>query len=189
MRGRVARAVVLGLIAVGVAACSTGTGSSYRYDGSTTVGQTIPIDSRRPVGDVHGTLLAGGQFDIHDDSGAVTVLNLWGAWCGPCKVEVPQYDQLYRELHPSGVDFVGLDVKEVSRTDPTSFIADNEISYPNVYDPSAKTALQIGKLPTVTVGLPWTVVVDKHGRVAAVYVGEQQPADLRPVLQGLVAEP
>jgi peroxiredoxin len=69
-----------------------------------------------------------------------------------------------------------------------SFIQDNNITYPNVYDPDGKTALQLGKIPTASVGLPWTVVVDKQLRVAAVYVGEQQPADLKPVLQSLAGE-
>jgi hypothetical protein len=39
------------------------------------------------------------------------------------------------------------------------------------------------------VGLPWTVVVDKDQRVAAVYSGPVLPADLQPVLNSLIAEP
>ena len=48
-----------------------------------------------------------------------------------------------------------------------------------MWDPKAKTALELGKVP-LSVGLPWTVVVDKQQRVAAVYSGQVLPADLRP---------
>ncbi len=81
--------------------------------------------------------------------------------------------------------FVGLDVKD-TRSGATSFIKDNDITYPNVWDPKAKTALELGKVPMV--GLPWTVVVDKQQRVAAVYSGAVLPADLRPALTSLIAE-
>src|SRR5262249_32838209 len=105
---------------------------------------------------------------------------------GPCRVESAQFDSLYRKVKSNGVEFVGLDVKETTRSKPESFIKDNQITYPNVWDPKAKTAIQLGKVPMV--GLPWTVIVDKDQRVAAVYRGPVVPADLQPVLTSLTAE-
>jgi hypothetical protein len=39
-----------------------------------------------------------------------------------------------------------------------------------------------------SVSLPFTVIVDKQQRIAAVYLGAVQPADLRPVITGLARE-
>jgi thiol-disulfide isomerase/thioredoxin len=179
---------------VALTACSGGTdavdqsaGGQFRYVGTTAHGKTIAESQRKTVGDVSGELINGGQFNLDANKGKVTVLNFWASWCVPCQTESPQFDTLYQKLHPSGVDFVGLDVKENNKNAPLSFIKDNDITYPNVYDQKAQTALQIGKLP-LSIGLPWTVVVDKNLKVAAVYSGTQEPADLEPVLQSLLAE-
>jgi thiol-disulfide isomerase/thioredoxin len=136
---------------------------------------------------VSGELLGGGMFSLAAQKGKVVVLNFWGSWCGPCQIESPQFDSLYRTVKSKGVQFVGLDVKETTQSKPEAFIKDNHITYPNVWDPKAKSAIQLGKVPMV--GLPWTVVVDKDQRVAAVYSGPVLPADLQPVLNSLIAEP
>jgi thiol-disulfide isomerase/thioredoxin len=181
------------LTVAAVAACSggkdavdQGAGGQFRYHDVTAHGKAIAPADRKAVGKVSGDLLGGGPFSLAEQKGKVVVLNFWGSWCGPCQVESPQFDSLYRTVKGQGVEFVGLDVKETTRSKPESFIKDNQITYPNVWDPKAKTAIQLGKVPMV--GLPWTVIVDKQQRVAAVYSGPVQPADLRPVLTQLVAE-
>jgi thiol-disulfide isomerase/thioredoxin len=190
-----ARFVAVGAVAVVVSACSGGTNAvsqgtgNYRYVGTTAIRQVIPLADRKIAGDVNGPLLGGGHFDLLNNKGKVTVLNFWASWCAPCQTEAPQYDNLYRQLKPSGVEFVGLDVKEVNQDGPLSFIKANDITYPNLYDPGSKTALQIGKLPSRALGLPWTVIIDRNLKVAAIYAGAQQPADLEPVLKSLAAEP
>jgi thiol-disulfide isomerase/thioredoxin len=179
--------------ALTLTACSGGTDAvsqstgNFRYVGTTTRGKLIPESQRKIAGNVTGPLLSGGQFSLDANRGKVTVLNFWASWCIPCQTESPQYDNVYKAMKASGVEFVGLDVKENNKDAPESFIKDNAITYPSVYDQGGKTALQLGKVPLV-VGLPWTVVIDKAGRVAAVYSGPQQPADLQPALQSLVAE-
>jgi len=167
-------------------AVDQGAGGQFRYHDVTPHGKTISATSRKTVGKVTGELLSGGTFSLAAQQGKVVVLNFWGSWCGPCQIESPQFDSLYRKVKAKGVEFVGLDVKETTRSKPESFIKDNQITYPNVWDPKAKTAIQLGKVPMV--GLPWTVVVDKQRRVAAVYSGPVLPADLRPVLTSLIAE-
>jgi hypothetical protein len=55
-----------------------------------------------------------------------------------------------------------------------------------VYDEKAKTAQQLGNVPVAA--LPGTVIIDKLGRVAAVYVGSVLPKDLSPALDTLAKE-
>lgn len=180
-------ALVLAACSGGKDAVDQGAGGQFRYHDVTARGKTIPAADRRTAGNVSGGLLgSGGLFSLAAQKGKVVVLNFWGSWCGPCQLESPQFDSLYRKVKSNGVEFVGLDVKETTRSKPESFIKDNQITYPNVWDPKAKTAIQLGKVPMV--GLPWTVIVDKDQRVAAVYSGPVLPADLQPVLNSLTAE-
>jgi peroxiredoxin len=94
---------------------------------------------------------------------------------------------VYRAYKAKGVDFVGIDFKD-QRGKAESFVKDNDISFPIVYDQQGKTALQMGHLPAQ--GLPFTVLIDKQQRVAAVYTGDPlTPMDLEPVLNKQLAEP
>jgi peroxiredoxin len=161
-------------------------GGQFRYVGATAKGKTIPADRRKTAGAATGTLLDGGTWKLAALRGQVVVVNYWATWCAPCRIETPNLQKVYLANRSKGVDFVGIDVKETNPSTARAFVKDNAISYPIVDDEGAKTALQIGHLPLV--GLPNTVVIDKQGRVAAVYVGAVQPADLQPVLDALSAE-
>lgn len=161
-------------------------GGEYRFVSATHLGSVIAEQNRKPAGAVDATLMSGAPFTLAADKGQVVVLNFWASWCGPCKTETPQLDSLYRQVHSQGVDVVGVDVKEVSRAEATAFITDNNISYPMIWDEPDKTALELGHVSVQ--GLPFTVLIDKQQRVAAVYVGPVAPADLQPVLSSLVAE-
>jgi len=131
--------------------------------------------------------MAGEPFTLSSQKGKVVVLNFWASWCAPCQNEAPGLDDVYRQNKAKGVTIVGLDVKDFNKDNANSFITDKKITYPNVYDPTASSALQLGKVP-LSIGLPWTVVVDKQQRVAAVYTGQVLPKDLQPVLDTLTAE-
>jgi thiol-disulfide isomerase/thioredoxin len=186
---------LLAAATLAMAACTGGSdavdqsaGGQFRFVGATPNGKTIAAPSRKPAGNVSGQLLDGGNFDLAGQRGKVVVLNFWSSYCGPCRSESPNFDTIYRAMKGHGVEFVGLDVKEVNRDAPTSFIRDFKITYPSVWDPNAKTALQLGKLPVSAAGLPETVIVDKQQRVAAVYIGAVLPADLKPALTSLLAE-
>ena len=190
------RRILLGLVlatALLSSACSGGTdavdqtaGGQYRYVGATPKGKTIAEAKRKPAGRATGTLLGGGGWTLKSLNGQVVVLNYWATWCAPCRIETPNLQRVYTAWKPKGVTFVGIDVKEADRSPVRAFVKDNAVTYPIVFDEGAKTALQIGHLPLQ--GLPNTVVIDKQGRVAAVYVGNVLPADLEPVLASLTAE-
>lgn len=163
-------------------------GGQFKYIGTTPRGKTIAADNRKPVGRVTGELINGGSYDLAASKGKVVVLNFWASWCPPCRIEAPGFQALYAANKDKGIEFVGLDVKDPNRDAATSFLDENKITYPIVYDPNARTALQLGKVP-LSVGLPWTVVVDRNQRVAAVYSGQLLAADLEPVLKSLAGEP
>jgi thiol-disulfide isomerase/thioredoxin len=57
-----------------------------------------------------------GSFHLSDFGGKVLVVNLWASWCGPCRREIPDFEEVRGDYSGRGVEFVGLTV-ENSRTD------------------------------------------------------------------------
>jgi peroxiredoxin len=184
--------VVAAVAAVGLVACSGGSnavdqtaGGDFRFVGVTPRGKTIAPDKRKTAGAVTGSYLSGSQrFTLAGLKGQVVVFSYWGSWCGPCVVEIPAFDKIYRQYKTKGVQFVGVDIKD-ERGSAQSFVTDNNISFPILFDPLAKTSIQLGRVSVQA--MPSTVVIDKQGRVAAVYAGSMAAGDLEPVLNQLVA--
>ncbi|MDQ2749788.1 MAG: TlpA family protein disulfide reductase [Actinomycetota bacterium] len=189
-RTRFLAAVVLGGLlsaaCTGKDAVDQGAGGQYRFVQGTGVGKTIAAAQRKPAGGFTGELLNGGTLALAQSAGQVTVINFWATWCGPCTVETPQFDAVYRSNKARGVAFIGIDTKETSTGAAKAFIADNDISYPIVSDEKGETAVALGKIPAL--GLPFTVILDRHQRVAAVYLHSLTAKDLQPVLDMLIAE-
>jgi thiol-disulfide isomerase/thioredoxin len=161
-------------------------GGEYRFVSGTPTGQTIPVADRKSAPGVDGTLLSGGNWDLQAHRGKVVVLNFWASWCPPCRVESPDFDQVYRATKADGVDFVGVAVKD-RKADSAQFVASHKISYPSLFDPTGRSTVQRFRDLRVG-GFPFTIIVDKQGRVAAVYVSALLQQDIQPVVTRLAAE-
>ena len=186
-----AAGAALAAVALGATGC-TGknavdqSGGQYRFVTGNELGTTYAAGGRKPAGNFVGTLLDGGALRLSEDAGKVVVINYWATWCGPCTTETPNFDKVYRAYQGKGVAVIGVDTKDSPSSKAATFVRLNAISFPIVYDESGQTALQLGRIPALS--LPFTVLIDKHQRVAAVYLQPLAPKDLEPVLDKLLAE-
>jgi thiol-disulfide isomerase/thioredoxin len=60
--------------------------------------------------------LESGSFHLSDFGGKIIVINLWASWCGPCRREIPDFEEVRGDYSKRGVEFVGL-TTENPRTD------------------------------------------------------------------------
>jgi thiol-disulfide isomerase/thioredoxin len=167
--------------------CSSGSdavdvsnGGDFRFVQATPSGEVIPPEDRATAPEFSGTLLGGGSFSSAELAGDVAVLNFWGSWCAPCRVETPQFDEVAEDLAGEGVQFLGINVKETSEQFATAFVERFSISFPSLSDPRGEIALAFRDYPANAI--PSTIVLDRQNRVAAVYTGEVAQDDLRRVL-------
>jgi thiol-disulfide isomerase/thioredoxin len=161
-------------------------GGEFRYVAATPAGEVIPEDDRASAPEFGGTLLNGDDFSSTQLADQVAVLNFWGSWCPPCRVETPQFSEVSEEYGDAGVQFLGIDVKEQDKQFADAFVADKGISFPSLFDPRGEVALAFrGLNPNA---IPSTIVLDREYRVAAVYTGEVKQDDLRAVLDRVLAE-
>lgn len=181
------------LAALALVGCSTGSGAvdvnnggEFRFVEGTPAGEVIPVGKRASAPDFSGTLLGGGDFSSSELAGRVAVINFWGSWCPPCRVETPEFSEVAADLADDGVKFLGIDVKETSEQFAQAFVDRFAISYPSLYDPRGEVALAFRGYPANAI--PSTIVLDTDGRVAAVYTGSVAQDDLRRVLDSVLGE-
>lgn len=184
---------MLAAAVLALAACTGGkdavdqtAGGQFRFVSGNSSGKLIVPADRKKAGEFSGDGLDGGTVSLAQNAGKVVVVNFWATWCGPCQTETPQFDAVYRQNKAKGVTFIGVDTKETSRDAARAFVKDNDITYPIMWDEQARTAVALGKIPAL--GLPFTVLIDKQQRVAAVYLQKLTAKDLQPVLDKLIAE-
>jgi thiol-disulfide isomerase/thioredoxin len=176
-----------------LAGCSTGSdavdvnnGGEFRFVAGTPAGEVIPPDERASAPEFGGTLLDGERFDSAELDGQVGVLNFWGSWCAPCRVETPEFSEVAADLTDDGVQFLGIDVKETDEQFALAFVDRFDISFPSLYDPRGEVALAFRGYPANAI--PSTIVLDPQGRVAAVYTGTVSTEDLRSVIALILGE-
>ena len=176
-----------------LAGCSTGSGAvdvnnggEFRFVAGTPAGKVIPEGARAKAPAFSGTLLDGGAFSSRQLAGHVAVLNFWGSWCPPCRVETPEFQQVYADVKDRDVQFLGLNVKETDEQFAQAFVQSQGITFPSLYDPRGEVALAFRDYPANAI--PSTIILDREGRVAAVYTGPVQQGDLRTVLDRLMKE-
>jgi thiol-disulfide isomerase/thioredoxin len=187
------RAVPALLAGALLAGCSTGSnavdvnnGGEFRFVAGTPSGEVIAPDQRASSPEFSGELLDGDAFSSEQLAGQVAVLNFWGSWCAPCRVETPAFSEVAADVADDGVQFLGINVKETDPQFARAFVDRFEISFPSLYDPRGEVALAFRDYPANAI--PSTIVLDPEGRVAAVYTGEVSEEDLRTVLDRVLEE-
>ena len=172
--------------------CTTGpdavdvsNGGEFRFVAGTPDGEVIGEGDRASAPAFTGELMDGSDFDSAAVSGDVVVINFWGSWCAPCRVETPEFQRVYDEVAADGVSFLGINVKD-DRQLAQAFLDDKDITYPSVFDPRGEVALAFRDYPANAI--PSTIVLDQDGRVAAVYVAAVAADELRQVIDLLVAQ-
>lgn len=188
-------AAMVTLLGVLLAACSTGSdavisGGQFEFvspGGKTTIFYDPPEQRRKVTGFSGESLMEPGQqIRLSDYAGKVVVLNVWGSWCGPCRHEMPELQRVYDKTKDSGVQLLGIDVRDHARRAPMDFVNNIGITYPSIYDPPGRTLLAMKGYPHNIV--PSTIVLDRQHRVAAIFLKPLLESDLLPVIRRIAAE-
>jgi thiol-disulfide isomerase/thioredoxin len=178
-----------------LAGCATGTdavarGGTFEFvsPGGKTDIVYDPPERRGTVGDLSGDSLTepGTTVSLARYPDHVVVLNIWGSWCGPCRSEAADLVRVARETLDQRVQFIGIDVRD-SQQAGADFVHDFGLTYPSIFDPPGRTLFALKGIPRSVV--PLTIVLDRHHRVAAVFLHAVHEGDLLPVVQRVSTEP
>jgi cytochrome c biogenesis protein CcmG, thiol:disulfide interchange protein DsbE len=162
-RRRLRLLVVLGVVAVLVGAglwalVPTGRDGGAEPFAAPLVGTPAPA--------LAGPTLSGGRLDLVDLRGQVVLVNVWAAWCAPCRDELPVLSAAGRRLADRGLRWVGIDSRDGERQARELLAATGGDPASSVVDPDGRLAAA-WRVP----GLPATFVVDRAGTVRAARLG------------------
>ena len=125
---------------------------------------------------------------LADFKGQVVVLNMWGTWCGPCRIEMPTLAKLQASYANKGLKVIPLsgDVDDKVH-DAQDFIYAQD---PQSLEPFSDPEL-IGKTAALQiVGLPSTLIIDKQGHEVARLDGEASwdTPEVKALMDKLISE-
>lgn len=140
------------------------------------VGAPAPLAALHEQG---SELLPGGpaafEKRLEQLEGYPVVVNKWGSWCGPCRLEFPFF-QSQAVKRGKEVAFLGVDAIDPG-DGAEAFLAEYPVTFPSYVDPDEKIASAI----KAAGAFPQTVFYDRKGEIAHVrpgpYSDEQDLAD------------
>lgn len=125
----------------------------------------------------------GKDESLSQWKGKVLVVNFWATWCAPCREEMPMFTRIQRESGSKGVQFVGIAVDQADKV--KQFAAELGLNYPALI--GGYGAMELSKsLGNTIMALPFTVIVDREGRVAHTQLGPLKEQQLASILGQLL---
>lgn len=118
----------------------------------------------------------GKPVQLKDYLGKPVVINCWASWCGPCQMEMPDFEETFRELGEQ-IQFLMVNMTDGSRETvdiAAAFIADKGYTFPVFYDTDQDVAMTYG-----VYSLPTTYFIDAQGHAVAQATGAIDAATLQ----------
>ena len=119
----------------------------------------------------------GNAVQLSDYFGKPLVLNFWASWCGPCKSEMPAFQQAYEQ--EDGVQFllVNMTGGRETQADAEALLAQEGYTFPVLFDLDLDAATTYG-----VTALPTTYFLDAEGNLVAWAQGAINEQTLQQVL-------
>jgi peroxiredoxin len=122
-----------------------------------------PEKDRKPAAEFALEDASGKTIKLDDFRGKVVLLDFWATWCTGCKMEIPWFEAFQSAYSAKGFAVVGVSMDEDGWKVLRPFLDQHKIPYTMVLgdDPMSK---RYG-----IENLPDTFLIDRKGRVAALY--------------------
>jgi thiol-disulfide isomerase/thioredoxin len=125
--------------------------------------------------DVEGKSQALAQWQ-----GKVMVVNFWATWCRPCLEEIPEFIRMQEKLGNQGLQFVGIAIDDTIKV--REFALKYRMNYPVLIGEMG--AIELARVAgNKHGGLPFTVIVDRRGRLIGTELGGLNEQKLTAIIQ------
>ena len=125
--------------------------------------------------------LAGDTVTLARFAGKVTLVNFWASWCDPCREEFPHMADLYREFERKDFEIAAVS-DDVDRGAMVAFVRRYRPPFPILVGSGRMKAIYHYR------GLPYSVLLDRHGRVIERIFGFGGAAEFRELRDTIAKE-
>lgn len=115
--------------------------------------------------DLNGTLQPLSQW-----RGKPIMLNFWASWCKPCEEELPILQELHQRHQAQGARLVGIALDEPEAAQ--AMAEELGVEYPILVADFAEGMLLMEAYANIGGAMPYTVTIDRQGKVAARHWGK-----------------
>ena len=138
-------------------------------------------------------------LSLGDLAGKVTLINVWGTWCGPCIIEFPHLKELAEHFR-SEPDFRFVSISSSGGPGPDdadlaanteAFLREQQADFPAYADPLRETCNEIARVAGVAgVPYPTTLILGRDGKVRALWFGYRDglTTEMRDVIDAALRE-
>jgi thiol-disulfide isomerase/thioredoxin len=131
--------------------------------------------------------LNGKDVKLADTKGKVVIVDVWGTWCPPCRMEIPHFLALREKYKDKGFDVIGINYENGPKAGHKklieSFAKENGVTYTCLIGDD-KTREQIPDFQ----GFPTTLFLDRTGKVCYKHVGYAPMSVLDEIVKTLLAD-
>lgn len=115
----------------------------------------------------------GASVKLADMKGKAILLNYWATWCGPCKVEIPIFNELYAKYKDRGLVILGVSVDDDAPT-LREFVKKMPMHYPVLLAAEQQEVLEAAGNVWA---YPTSFFIDRSGTVCGSHVGPASKQD------------
>jgi peroxiredoxin len=142
-------------------------------------GVAVGLDEGNRAPDFTIMTIDGEEITLSDLRGQVVLLNFWGTWCAPCRLEMPEFQQAYENHQDEGFTILALAVQGDTQEAVAQFRDDFEITFPLVVDEGDRINNMYGILVQ-----PSTLILNEEGIIVYKRFGITTEAQIEEVLAG-----
>lgn len=144
--------------------------AKYRRPAST-ARQSAPLPQPDYIGTPAPNLVLtsadGKTLDLASLRGNPVLIDLWATWCGPCLMEMPTIDRIFRYARPAGLYVLGID-QDRNPADAPAYLKNRNYEWPDYHDGKDGKYTGVG---LKTTGIPVLLLIDASGKIAYFHPG------------------
>ncbi len=99
----------------------------------------------------------------------VVLINFWATWCSPCRMEIPDFNDLYKKYNSEGLNILGVSISDTKKQ-LEKFLKVYEINYPILYGDQKVIDKMVADYGGVY-SIPTSFLIGKNNKIKRIYPG------------------
>ena len=115
------------------------------------------------------SVVKDSTYTLSNMKDKVILINFWATWCGPCRMEIPDFNELYKKYSDKGLEILGISISD-TKDQLVNFLKAYTIDYPVLYGSQGDMQKVISDYGGVY-SIPMSFLIGKNNEIKRIYPG------------------